>query len=83
MGRDFFDNNQTVSLGEWILAYLVMMIPILNLIFLLKWAIFGAGSKQSKQTWAQCALIFLVISTILTVLCYGSLYMQGILPLSH
>ncbi len=50
MGRDFFDNNQTVSLGEWILAYLVMMIPILNLIFLLKWAIFGAGSKQSKQT---------------------------------
>lgn len=32
MGRDFFDNNQTVSLGEWILAYLVMMIPILNLV---------------------------------------------------
>ena len=59
--------NRTVSVGEWIITYLIMCIPLVNLIMLFVWA-FGSGTKPSKVNWAKASLIFVAISIVLGII---------------
>jgi hypothetical protein len=53
-----------VSLGNWLLTFLVMAIPFVNLIALLCWA-FSRATLPSKRTWAQANPV--LIATIFTL----------------
>ncbi len=48
--------NRPVSVGDWMLTYLLMCIPLVNIIMLLVWA-FGGGAPESKSNWAKASLI--------------------------
>ena len=58
-----------VSVGNWMLTYLLMCIPIVNLILLFVWA-FGSGAPVSKANWAKASLIWMLIFILFYVLLF-------------
>lgn len=51
---------QPVTVGNWILSYLLISLPVVNLIMLLVWA-FGGSTPISKSNWAKASLIWMLI----------------------
>ena len=51
-----------VSVGNWLLTFVLMSIPLVNIIMLFVWAL-GSG-PVSKQNWAKAVLIMTVIVTV-------------------
>ena len=65
-------NTSTVSIGDWIITFILMIIPFVNFIMLFVWA-FGSGTPVSKANWAKAQLIFMIIGIILFVVFYGTI----------
>ena len=56
--------NREVSVGNWMVVYILMCIPLVNLIMLFVWA-FGSGAPASQANWAKATLLWMVIFTVL------------------
>lgn len=56
-----------ISVGDWIITFLILSIPLVNLIMLFVWA-FGDGTHPSKKNFAKAYLIFLVIAIFIVIL---------------
>jgi hypothetical protein len=67
-----FKNTSVVSIGDWIITMILMMIPVVNLVMLFVWA-FSSGTPVSKANWAKATLIFYLIGIILLALFWGSI----------
>jgi hypothetical protein len=65
-----------VSTGDWLLVYVIMCIPLVNLVMLFVWA-FGSG-PVSKQNWAKATLLWMIIVTVLWFLFFGA-FLGGLL----
>ena len=57
-------DNREVSVGSWLVVYVIMCIPLVNLIMLLVWA-FGSGAPASQANWAKATLLWMVIFIVL------------------
>ena len=68
-------NKAVMTMGEWFLTYIILMIPLINIIMLFVWA-FGDGNENRKN-YCRVQLIFMLIGVVLSVL-FGSL-LVGIL----
>lgn len=55
-----------VSVGEWFVTMLLMIIPLVNLILLCVWG-FGGNAHPSKANWAKATLIWMVIGIALSL----------------
>ena len=66
-----------MKLKDWIVTYLMMLIPFANIVFIFMWA-FGSNVNPSKKTYFQSALIMaafaMVIGILLSVLLSSVLY---------
>ena len=51
---------QPVTVGNWLLTYLLMCIPFVNIIMLFVWA-FSSNTPVSKANWAKASLIWMLI----------------------
>lgn len=69
MAKDIFNNSSSVTVGEWFVIYLLMLIPILNIILLIKWA-FSTTEKESKSNWAKFVLIISVVVFLISGMTY-------------
>lgn len=58
------DMEEPVSMGEWLLSMLIMLIPCVNIIMMFVWA-FGSGVKKSKSNFFKASLIFTAIVVVL------------------
>jgi hypothetical protein len=58
-----------VTVGNWMLTYLLMCIPLVNLILLFVWA-FGSNTPESKANWAKASLIWIVLGIAFYVLLF-------------
>ena len=58
---------QPMSIGDWIITFIITAIPLVGFIMLFVWA-FGDGTNQSKKTWAQAYLILMVVVIILMII---------------
>jgi Na+/phosphate symporter len=63
---------QPMSIGDWIITFIITYIPLVGFIMLFVWA-FGDGTHPSKKTWAQASLIMMVIVIILTIVFFTAL----------
>ena len=74
------DNKKTqykpMSVGDWILTFLIMVIPIVNIVMLFVWG-FGNNTHPSKASWAKAALILIAISFVLYFVFFGAMYYRG------
>lgn len=56
-----------VSLGDWIITLIVLMIPLVGVIMLFVWA-FSSGTHPSKQNYCRASLILVAIALVLAIL---------------
>ncbi len=61
---------QPMSIGDWIITFIISYIPLVGFIMLFIWA-FGDGAHPSKKTWAQASLIMMVIVIVLMIIFFG------------
>jgi hypothetical protein len=64
--------EQPVSVGNWVLTMLVMVIPLVNLILLFVWA-FNGRAAISKSNWAKATLIWMLIGVVFYLLFGGAI----------
>jgi len=65
-------NNQPMTLKDWIITYLLLLIPIANIVLMFIWA-FGKDVNQSKKTYFQAQLIILAVVFVLYILFFGAI----------
>ena len=56
-----------MTLGNWIVTQLLLLIPIANIILIFMWA-FGRDVNPSKKTYFQAQLIFAAIGLVLGII---------------
>lgn len=61
-----------VSVGDWFVTILLMVIPLVNLVLLCVWA-FGGNTHPSKANWAKASLIWMVVGIALWLLFASSI----------
>ncbi len=60
-------NDQVITLGEWLITLILMAIPIVNIVLLFVWG-FSDSTPLSKKNYARASLIFMAIGIILSML---------------
>jgi len=59
-----------MSIGDWIVTFIITYVPIVGFIMLFVWA-FGGGAHPSKKSWAQATLIMFLIGIILAIIFFS------------
>lgn len=67
-GQNQIDQPQApvVSIKEWLLTNLILMIPLVNIVMMLVWA-FSSNTNPNKANYFKAALILFVIYLVLAV----------------
>lgn len=67
-GQNQIDQPQApvVSIKEWLITNLILMIPLVNIVMTLVWA-FGSNTNPNKANYFKAALILFVIYLVLAV----------------
>ncbi|MBV1756891.1 MAG: hypothetical protein KMY55_03515 [Dethiosulfatibacter sp.] len=68
-------NPEPVSMNEWLITLIILMIPIVNLIMPFVWA-FGGGSNPSKSNFFKAQIIVVLVGIVLWFLFVGSMVRQ-------
>ncbi len=66
-GRD--EMEVPITMGEWMISLLIMMIPCANLIMAFVWA-FSDKEKKSKSNFFKAYLIYMGISALLSMVSF-------------
>lgn len=53
-----------MTLGNWIVTYLLLMIPLVNIILVIVWAV-SKTENPNRKNWAQAMLIFWAVALVL------------------
>ena len=59
--------EEPVTLGEWMVSFLLMLIPCVNIILMFVWA-FSNSEKKSKSNFFKAALIWYGICLVLSII---------------
>ena len=61
------DLEEPISMGEWLVTMLLMLIPCVNIVLMFVWA-FSSKEKKSKSNYFKAALIFASIVLVLYII---------------
>jgi len=64
--------SQPLSVRQYIVMFLLLCVPILNIILLLKWS-FGASVNPSKRNFARASLILLAVAFVFILVGGGAI----------
>ena len=71
-----FDNNEVVSVREWIATVLLMVIPVINIAMLIYWAFAdNTTTPANKVNWARASLIVCTAVLIASALSAGFFFL--------
>ena len=59
--------DPTISVKDWVINYLIMIIPIANIVMIIIWG-FGGKTQPTKANWAKALLLFLAINIVLFII---------------
>lgn len=62
-----------MSVTDWLITLLLMIIPLVNLIMLIVWAVSDSGNRN-RTNWARASLIMAAISIGLYILIFASIF---------
>ena len=65
-------NQDTLSVGDWMIILLIISIPVVNIIMLFVWAL-SSDTNVTKSNFAKAALMWFVVIIILWLLLFASL----------
>jgi hypothetical protein len=66
-----FDESP-LSVGDFLIMFILLIIPIVNLIMMFVWAFSGNGNLN-RRNFARAGLIVVLIEIILTAIFWGSI----------
>ncbi len=67
----YFNNDTRVmSVSDWLVTLLIMIIPLVNIIMLFVWA-FSDDGNRNRANWAKASLLFVAIKIVLLILFYA------------
>ncbi len=69
MDTDFHDSSRdyrVLSVGEWMVTFLLLAIPLLNIVLLFVWA-FGGNAHPTKRNFSRAYLITILIVIVFAV----------------
>lgn len=71
-----YDNNheknaKDMTVGEWLITMLIMVIPIVNIVMLFIW---GFGNPDPRRNYARASLIWMAIGIVLMIIFYGAIF---------
>ena len=58
-----------VTVGDWVVTFIITAIPIVNIVMLFVWA-FGGNTNPSKANWAKASLIFMLIAVVIYIIVF-------------
>ena len=61
-----------MSIGQWLVTFLLMAIPIVNIIMIIVW-IASKDENPNRKNWILAYLIVIAISFVLTFIIFGSI----------
>lgn len=61
--------SKDMSVGDWLITMLILIIPIVNLVMLFIW---GFGSPDPRRNYARASLIWMAIGIGLMIIFYGA-----------
>lgn len=61
------DLEEPVSVGEWLVSMLLMLIPCVNIVLMFVWA-FSSREKRSKSNYFKATLIFAAIILVIYII---------------
>ena len=67
-----YQNDEHVTIGEWLLTMLILVIPLVNIVMMFVWA-FGSNTKPSKANFFKAYLIVFGICILLGIAFAGSI----------
>jgi ABC-type sugar transport system permease subunit len=67
-----FDTAPIMTVGNWIVTYLIMIIPLVNIIMLIVWAA-SSTENPNRKNWAIAMLIWYAISIVLMIVLWGAI----------
>ena len=68
MDPDYKPQSTTdMTVGAWVGTLLLMMIPLVNVICLIVWAVSSSPEKRSRKNWAIAQFIIWLIMIVLTI----------------
>lgn len=68
-----------MTVKQWLITYLIMLIPFVGLIFLFIWAFGSKSENPSKIAWAKASLIWMAIVLVLYIvlfIAFGAMIMS-------
>jgi len=65
--------NETVSIGDWIITFILSGLPLVGFIMLIVWA-FGSDAPQSKKNWARANLIIMLVGIVIMIILYATIF---------
>ncbi|NTU22007.1 hypothetical protein HPY28_16905 [Brevibacillus sp. HB1.2] len=54
------ENERVMSVKEWLITFLIMMVPVVNLVMYFVWA-FGSEGNLNRKNWAKANLLIVGI----------------------
>jgi ABC-type Na+ efflux pump permease subunit len=73
LSTGFSSNYKPMTIGDWLITFLIQAIPLVGFVMLFVWA-FGDGTHPSKKSWAQASLIFALIILVLVIILFAALW---------
>ena len=61
------DLEEPISMGEWLVTMLLMLIPCVNIVLMFVWA-FSTKEKKSKSNYFKACLIFTAIVLVIYII---------------
>ena len=61
------DLEEPISMGEWLVTMLLMLIPCVNIVLMFVWA-FSSREKRSKSNYFKATLIFAAIILVIYII---------------
>ena len=64
---------QIPSVGDWLIIFLLLLIPLVNIILLLVWA-FSSDTNPVKANFSKAALLWIIILMGISILFFGAIF---------
>lgn len=68
---NFEKTSNEMTVGDWLITTLILIIPIVNIVMLFIW---GFGNPDPRRNYARASLIWMAISIVLMLIFYGVVF---------
>lgn len=70
--RDPSENRNVITVGDWIVTFILLAIPIINIVMPFIWA-FSSSTPLSKKNYGKAILILWAVTFVILILFWGSI----------